>query len=40
MGLVGKELFDAIAVPIDPSHEFADSFVHNFDVESADDALR
>ncbi len=33
MGLVGKELFDAIAVRVDPAHEFRDSLVHNLDVE-------
>ena len=34
MGLVGKELFDAVAVPVDPGHEFPDTFVHNFDVQN------
>ena len=33
MGLVGKELFDAIAFRSDPAHEFADNFVDHFDEE-------
>ena len=40
MGLVGKELFDAIAVPSTQRMNSANRLVHNFNVEERIVALR